>query len=121
MKGGDDAGQDHRDPHRSGADAQHARHALFERADLGQRVAVFQLHQLDAPRQHLAGLGQRDAGRQALEQRHADGLLQLPDAARQRRLTDIERLGGGRDVPLLDHAEEMTQQPRMHGQGTFPA
>ena len=56
------------------------------------------------------GLVKRDAGRQALEQRHADGLFQLPDAARQRGLTDIERLGRRRDVALLDHAEEMTEQ-----------
>jgi hypothetical protein len=115
MKSGDDAWQDHRDPHRAGADTQHAGDALLECADLGQSVPVFKLHQLDAARQHLALLGQRHAGRQPLEQRYADRLFQLPDAAGQRRLADVQRLGGSGDIPLLDDAQEMTKQPRMHG------
>ena len=40
MKGGDNAGQDHRDPHRSGADAERAGDALLERADLPRRAST---------------------------------------------------------------------------------
>ncbi len=119
MKGGDDGRQDHRDPHRPRADAQHAGHALFKRADLGQGVAVFEFHQLDAARQHFAMPRERDAGGQALEQRDTDGLFQLPNASRQGGLADIQRFGGYRYVPLLDNSEKMTQQPRMHDRGTF--
>ena len=78
-------------------------------------MTVFELHQLDAACKHLALLGQDHAGRQALEQRYADSLFELPDTARQRRLTDVQRLGSGGDVPLFNDAQEMTKQPRMHG------
>jgi len=78
-------------------------------------LAIFQFHQLDAARQHFALFGQRHAGRQTLEQRDADGLFKLADAARQRRLADMEGLGRRGDIPLFDHTQEMTKQPRMHG------
>ena len=113
MKGGDNAGQDHRDPHWPGADAERAGDALLERADLRQGMAVFQFHQLDAARQHFALFGSCHACRQTLEQRHADGLFKLANAARERRLTDMQSLGRSGDIPLFDYAQEMTKQPRM--------
>ena len=84
-------------------------------------MSVFKLHQLDTSRQHLSRFGERYAVRQSVKQRDADGLLQLTDTASEGRLTDIEGLSGGRDVALFDNTQEMTQQPRMHGNATFLA
>ena len=107
MERGNDPRQDHRDPHRAAADAQRAGHALFERADLGQGMPIFKLHKFDPARQHFALFGQRHPGRQSVEQRHADGLFQLTDAAGERGLADMQRLGGSADVALFDDAQEV--------------
>jgi hypothetical protein len=45
----------------------------------------------------------------------------LANAARERRLTDMQSLGRSGDIPLFDHAQEMTKQPRMHDETAFPA
>ena len=96
------------------------RHALFQRADLGQGVAIFKLHELDATRQHFPLLGERNTGGQSFEQRHADGSFKLADATGERRLADMQRLGCSTDVTLFDDTQEVAQQPRMHGRACFP-
>ena len=111
---GDDRRQERGDPHRTRADAEHAGKALLHGADFGERVLVFEVHQARASRQYFAVTRQRDAGRQTLEEDDADGLLELVNAPRQRRLADVEIVGGRRDVLALDDGQKMPEQPGLH-------
>ena len=65
--------------------------------------------------QHLAGGRELDAARRPVEQRLAELGLEAPDLLRQRRLGDVQPLGGAAEVPLLGHGDEVAQVPELHG------
>ena len=84
-----------------GRDPQHAGGAIF---GLGQpRLDRLQLHQhvMRRAEQHLALLGQHEAARVAMKQRHADIMLQRADLPRDRRLRQMQRFGGMGERPSL--------------------
>lgn len=77
--------------------------ALRHRFELG--CLREQLHRVrieEAPR-----VGHLQRPRMALEQRHAERLLELLDLAAQRRLRDVQALGRAREVLLLRDRDEV--------------
>jgi len=56
----------------------------------------------------LAGPGQACAARGALEQLHTQVVFQFLDGPRQRRLLDMQTLGGPRKVEFLNYSEKVT-------------
>ena len=63
--------------------------------------------------QRLAGLGELDAARRAVEQRHADLLLEPGDRGAQRLLGDVHAARGAREVQLLGDGDEVAQVPQL--------
>ena len=68
----------------------------------------------DALEQQRAGGGQLDAPRGAGEQRRADLGFEAADLLRQRRLPDVQPVGGAAEVLLLGDRHERLQQLRAH-------
>src|SRR5262245_25354810 len=62
----------------------------------------------------VPGVRQRDAARRALEERDAELVLELADAAAERRLRDVEHLGGARDVARLRDGDEIAHLAEAH-------
>ena len=58
-------------------------------------------HRARLRQQGLAGVGEDDAPARPLEQRHAQLVLQLADLLAERRLRDMQRLGGAAKTALL--------------------
>ncbi len=79
-------GGDQRKPERSGQRVAIRPCQLYDRIGLEQQPTC----PLDDP---LAGLGQRDAPRLALDEQHTEVLLELSDLCRQCRLADVAALG----------------------------
>ncbi|KOQ36381.1 hypothetical protein ABW37_27645 [Achromobacter xylosoxidans] len=61
-----------------------------------------------------AGGAQFDLAAAALEQRHAQVLLQQLDLARQRRLRHAQALGGAAEVQFLGHGDEAFELAEFH-------
>ena len=78
-------------------DAQHAGRPVLVLGQLGLDRLELHQHVVRGAEQHLALLGQHQAARMAVEQRHADILLQRADLPRDRRLRQTQRLGGMRE------------------------
>ena len=57
--------------------------------------------------------GELDPPAAAREQRHAEPLLERADGARQRRLRDVQRLGGAAEMQPLGHRHEIPQLPQI--------
>ena len=89
--------------HRPRAVAQHAQ-ALVDLAQRLGRVAD----------EVLAGFGQHDALADAVEQRAADLLLELADLVRQRRLRDVNALGGAGEAQALGERREIAEVAELH-------
>ena len=70
-----------------------------------------------AVEQRLAGQRQLDAVRGAPEELDADELLERPDLAAQRRLREVQLLGGAAEVELLGDGHERAQVPELDGVG----
>ena len=72
-------------------------------ASVSRDLDALELHQhvMRGAEQHLALLGQHQAARMAVEQRHADIVLQRADLPRDRRLRQAQRLGGMGERPGL--------------------
>ena len=72
--------------------------------------------------QHAAGLlqhrgarvGQRDAALGAIEEPHAELLLQLADLLAHGGLRDMQALGGATEVQFLRNGYEVPQVPEFH-------
>jgi len=64
--------------------------------------------------QRLAGLGELDAARRALQQRHAELLLEPGDRGAQRLLGDVHAARGAREVQLLGDGDEVAQVAQLH-------
>ena len=69
--------------------------------------------------QRLAGLGELDAAGGAVQQRHAELLLQARDRGAERLLGDVHPPRGAREVQLLGHRDEVAQvaQLDIHSRG----
>ena len=50
----------------------------------------------------------------SLEEFHPQGMLQPADQARQRRLRDVQALGGAVEIQLLGHGDERSQLAQLH-------
>ena len=72
---------------------------------------------LDAREQRLARLGRGDAVGAAMQQFDAEIVFQLLDALGDRRLRQIENLGGLAHRAGLDHGGEIAQLAELHGHG----
>ena len=66
---------------------------------------------LRARQEHVAGLGQPGALRRAVQQAHAQLLLQAPDLPAQRRLRDAQSGGCATEMSVLGHHDEVPDQP----------
>ena len=65
--------------------------------------------------QRLAGGRELDAARGPVEERLPELGLEAADLLRERRLRDVQALGGAAEVPLLGHGDEVAQVPELHG------
>jgi hypothetical protein len=59
--------------------------------------------------EHLAGGRELDAAGRAVQQRHAELGLEPADLLRERRLGDVQALGGAAEVALLGDGDEVTE------------
>jgi hypothetical protein len=66
------------------------------------------------PEEQLAGLGRHDLLADALEQRLAHLVFELPDLMAQRRLGHVHPLGSPREAEVLGQAHEIPQVPQLH-------
>ena len=64
--------------------------------------------------EQLAGVGDRNAARRALDEREADLLLQPADLLGQCGLSDVLTSGGAREVALLGERDEVAQLAEFH-------
>ena len=71
---------------------------------------VLRLAQEDA-----AGVGQRHVMTAAIEQRHADRFLELPDLLAERRLRGVQACSRAREAQLVGHRHEIAQVSEFHG------
>ena len=62
----------------------------------------------------LAGVGEQDVARAALDERDAELLLQLLDLRRQRRLADEARLGRPAEVAVVGHGDQVLEVAQVH-------
>ena len=84
-----------------GGDAQRARRPVLVLGELGLDGLELDQDVVGGAEQHLALLGQHQAARVPVEQRHADILLQRADLARDRRLRQMQLVGGMRERASL--------------------
>ena len=84
------------------------RASSMARVDRGQDLAA-------ALEQHLAGGRELDAARGPVQQRLAELGLEAADLLRERRLRDVQALGGAAEVPLLGDGDEVAQVSELHG------
>ena len=91
-----------------GAHVAHAAHRLARRLHLGQDA-------LGVRQQRAARLGRHDAAPDAHEERHAELALEPADLLRERRLGQVQHLGGGAERPLLDGLAEVGELLEVHG------
>jgi hypothetical protein len=63
----------------------------------------------------VTGRQKRDAPRGALEQTHADFVLQRADLAAQRRLRDAKALCGAPHIAFFGNGDEVTELGKAHG------
>lgn len=63
----------------------------------------------------FARLGQHHALGRAVEQQHAQFVLELLDLVRQGGLRDVQPFGGAREVERTRQGIEITQMPQLHG------
>ena len=67
-----------------------------------------------AVEQELAGGSDFDSAGGAMQQLHAELGLQRPDLARQRRLGDVQPVGGTPEMTLLGDGHEIAQVTQFH-------
>lgn len=64
---------------------------------------------------HLTGVGEAHRPPGAVEQLHTQQPLELFDLLRQRRLGDVQRLGGPGEVPVVGDGEQVPDMTQLHG------
>ena len=64
--------------------------------------------------EQLAGAGERDLARRALDEREPDLGLQALDLLRERRLGDVLARRGAREVALVGEGDEIAQLAQFH-------
>ena len=98
------------------AERQRQRHRR-EFAGGGGELLHRQEHRPGVGEQAHAGRGERHAPARALEQRHAERLLELADPLRERRSRDVQPRGGPAEVQFLGNGHEVPQPPKIRGHG----
>ena len=99
----------------AGADVDVARHDVVVMREV-RRGLVCQPHDLlGAASQVEALLGWTHAAAAALEQLASELALEAGDLARERRLRDVQLLGGARHGPALADGEVVAKGPELHG------
>ena len=88
------------------ADAHIARKFEIDAGDFALRVQERALHLLGGADEPFAGAGKLGARRPPVEQLGADRCLQRRDAAADRRVVELEPLGGGDELPAAGDSEE---------------
>lgn len=83
--------------------------AALELAHFARQALAGVQHDLRVVVEREPRLGRRDAARLALQQLDAEHVLEVLDAAGQRRLADRDPLGGARQVAGVDHCDEVTK------------
>jgi len=66
------------------------------------------------PQQGLAGRGQLDRASAAIEQGHAQFVLQRLDLLGERRLGHVQRLGRPAEMPVFREDDEVAEMPEVH-------
>ena len=88
------------------ADAHIAREFEIDAGDFALRMQERALHLLGGADEALAGAGELRACRAPVEQLGADRFLERRDAAADRRVVELEPLGGGDELPAAGDSEE---------------
>ncbi len=94
---------------RAVSDRQHAVLAPGESPDIPPQPVRLVAQFGTTVHQQPTGLGGFDGVGGAVEQSDAQLLLQLPDLAAQRRLGDVQPLGGPGEIPLLSNGKEVAK------------
>ena len=97
-------------PHQPGANADGAGGSALQRLDLADCIADLALDESRAARKDLAVWSRLHPLGPALEQRHADAILELLDALGERGLRDVHHLGGARDRDVVHDRQEVADQ-----------
>ncbi|ODU74776.1 MAG: hypothetical protein ABT00_16125 [Bordetella sp. SCN 68-11] len=93
-----------------GGDAQFSSPAAQEIADLAGGIGAGHIDDARVMQQRVAEGCEPHAGRRPLEQRHAQVILEVLDAPRQRGLADMQPVGRGADPAGIGHGQEIAQQ-----------
>ena len=96
------------------ADRQPAALDAGQRLQLGLRGVELGEDVARARDEQLAGAGERDPARRALDEREPDLGLQPADLLRQRGLGDVLARGGAREVALVGERHEVAQLAQFH-------
>ena len=96
------------------AHAQHAGVAALDEPTGLHRLVELQEQRLHALQKGLARLREVHAAGAALEELHAQLLLQLADALAQRRLRHVQFVGRTGEALLLRHRQKTSQMPQFH-------
>ena len=102
-----------RHPQQAAVGAPQQLRPLAERADRAEYRAAI-------PEQLLAFAGEHQPAPDAVEQPHAELLLEVADLAGQGRLGDPQAQGRLRDRSLLGHGDERSQVPQVHAGSLCP-
>ena len=95
-------------------DAQVAGLAPAGRLGSGERLVDRAQRGAGRLQQRLAGLRELHAAGRALQQRHAELLLEPGDRGAERLLGDVHAGGRAREVQLLGDGDEVAQVPQLH-------
>jgi hypothetical protein len=96
------------------ADAQLAQFQPLRERDVALQVARGAVELARMSEQQPAHIGGFDGAAVALQHRRADARLQRLDAARQRGLGQVHRLGGAAEAAVFDHGDQMAQLAQLH-------
>jgi hypothetical protein len=99
---------------RAHADAQLAQFQPLRERDVALQVAGGAVELARMGEQQPAHIGGHDGAAVSLQHRGADARLQRLDAARQRGLGQVHRLGGAAEAAVFDHGDEMAQLAQFH-------
>ena len=65
--------------------------------------------------EHPAGFGELDVALGPVEQRDTELVFQLPDLLAERRLAEMQPLGGAAEVKRVGHGDDVPQVTKLHG------
>ena len=96
------------------SDRHRARKSLAGGVHVDPRLLALAQDELGVPVQHLAGFGRRDAALGAQQQLLAHLALERGQLLAQRRLRDVQDVGGLGEAADVDDLHEIFQAPQVH-------